>query len=74
MYGTQMGDAALSPERSTLGRADIASALTMGTIALLVIGLQPILLGAMVEVHSASVEGVASSPWKRSSRSVLVSY
>jgi len=54
----KLGDAALNPERSTLGRAEIASALTMGTIALLVIGLQPILLGAMVEMHSASLEGV----------------
>jgi MFS transporter, DHA1 family, inner membrane transport protein len=39
-------------------RANIASALTIGTIALLVIGVQPILLGAMIEAHSATLSGV----------------
>jgi len=39
-------------------RANIASALTIGTIALLVIGVQPILLGAMVDARSATLSGV----------------
>jgi len=39
-------------------RANIASALTIGTIALLVIGVQPILLGAMVEARNATLSGV----------------
>jgi len=38
--------------------AHIASALTIGTIALLVIGVQPILLGAMVEARDATLSGV----------------
>ena len=41
-----------------LSRANIASALTIGTIALLVIGVQPILLGAMVEARNATLSGV----------------
>ena len=39
-------------------RANIASALAIGTIALLVIGVQPILLGAMVEARNATLSGV----------------
>jgi len=39
-------------------RANIASALTIGTIALLVIGVQPILLGTMVEARNATLSGV----------------
>ena len=41
-----------------LSRANIASALTIGTIALLVIGVQPILLGTMVEARNATLSGV----------------
>ncbi len=39
-------------------RTNIASALTIGTIALLVIGVQPILLGTMVEARNATLSGV----------------
>jgi MFS transporter, DHA1 family, inner membrane transport protein len=45
-------------EARTPSRANIASALTIGTIALLVIGVQPILLGTMVEARSATLSGV----------------
>ncbi|WP_063901135.1 hypothetical protein [Burkholderia ubonensis] len=37
---------------------NIAAALAIGSIALLMIGLQPILLGEMVDTHHASLEGV----------------
>jgi len=47
-----------NPHLSTVSRANIASSLTIGTIALLVIGVQPILLGAMVEARSATLSGV----------------
>jgi len=45
-------------EARTPSRANIASALTIGTIALLVIGVQPILLGTMVEARNATLSGV----------------
>jgi len=38
--------------------AHTTAALAIGTIALLVIGLQPILLGELVDAHRASLEGV----------------
>lgn len=39
-------------------RSQLIAALTTGSIALLMIGLQPILLGEMVDTHHASLEGV----------------
>ena len=36
----------------------VAAALAIGTVALLVIGLQPILLGELVDAHRVSLEGV----------------
>ena len=45
-------------EAPAQSRTNIASALTIGTVALLVIGVQPILLGAMVEARSATLSGV----------------
>jgi hypothetical protein len=45
-------------EAPAQSRANVASALTIGTIALLVIGVQPILLGAMVEARNATLSGV----------------
>jgi len=41
-----------------LSRANIVAALGIGTIALLMLGVQPILLGALVEEHAATLKGV----------------
>jgi len=39
-------------------RAAIGAALSIGTIALLILGIQPILLGALLEAHTATLKGV----------------
>jgi len=43
-----------------LSRTNIASALAIGTIALLMLGVQPILLGALVEGHNATLKGIGA--------------
>ena len=53
-----MGNEVLNLDKPAQGRAVIVSALAIGTIALLMLGLQPILLGGMVDAHSATLEGV----------------
>ena len=50
-----MGNEVLNLSKPVQARAEIVSALAIGTIALLVLGLQPILLGAMVEARSATL-------------------
>lgn len=47
-----------SVQPAVMNRQHIVAALTIGSIALLMIGLQPILLGEMVDTHHASLEGV----------------
>ncbi|RQP26893.1 MFS transporter [Piscinibacter terrae] len=47
-----------STESRPLGPGQIASALAVGTLALLMIGLQPILLGELVEQKRITLEGV----------------
>jgi len=54
-----MGGDVLNLYKPTQDGAEIVSALATGTIALLVIGVQPILLGEMVEVRNATLEGGA---------------
>ena len=53
-----MGGDVLNLYKPTQDGAEIVSALATGTIALLVIGVQLILLGEMVEVRNATLEGV----------------
>ena len=53
-----MGGDVLNLYKPTQDGAEIVPALATGTIALLVIGVQPILLGEMVEVRNATLEGV----------------
>ncbi|WP_028225007.1 MFS transporter [Paraburkholderia ferrariae] len=47
-----------SIQPTALSRQHIVAALSIGSIALLMVGLQPILLGAMVDTRHASLEGV----------------
>ncbi|HEY9095877.1 MAG TPA: MFS transporter [Hydrogenophaga sp.] len=42
----------------SLTRAQIAAALAIGTIAVLMVGIQPILLGELVEARQVSLEGI----------------
>jgi len=53
-----MGNEVLNLYKPAQGRAEMVSALAIGTIALLVLGLQPILLGGMVEARSATLGGM----------------
>jgi|SRR5450830_966864 len=43
---------------SSLTSRNIAAALSIGTIAVLMVGLQPILLGELVESHTVTLEGI----------------
>ena len=43
---------------STISTIEIAAALAIGTVGVLMVGIQPILLGALVDAHSVSLEGV----------------
>lgn len=47
-----------SVQPTVTSRQHIVAALSIGSVALLIVGLQPILLGAMVDTRHASLEGV----------------
>ena len=43
---------------SAISRAELAAAMSLGSVALLMIGLQPLLLGELVATHRITLEGV----------------
>ena len=52
------GNSILTLEERMPSRTNVAAALAIGTVALLMLGVQPILLGALVEAHNATLKGV----------------